>query len=59
MKQIKHAIVQFIEKGTYVGSDEETFANGLTKTDKDYVVISKKDWDYIQTQLFRLEVLEH
>ena len=56
--KIKHVPVEFIDKGTYSGSDEESFAQKMTDSNAEYVVITKKDLDYIHEQLFRLHMLE-
>lgn len=58
MKKIKYVEVEYIESGTYQGSEESAFKNKMTDSDKDYVVISYKDWEYIQEQLFRLSTLD-
>jgi hypothetical protein len=56
--KIRNVPVEFIDKGTYVGSEEESFKQKMTDSDGEYVVITKRDLDYIHEQLFRLHELE-
>ncbi len=58
MRKIKHVEVEYIESGTYVGSEEASYGNDLGKIGKYYVVISPEDWEYIQEQLHRIHDLE-
>lgn len=58
MRRIKHIEVEYIESGTFIGSEEDAFKNKMTDSNTDYIVISKKDWNYIQEQLFRLSTLD-
>ncbi len=58
MKNIKFLEVEYIESGTYVGSEEWASMRDLDKPNENYIVISEKSWEYIQEQLFRLSTLE-
>lgn len=60
MKNIKFVEVEYIDKGTFVGSDEKCYMafEGALTNNFDFVIIRKIDWNYIEKQLFRLSTLE-